>query len=277
MIGNIKIMLNDAKLSQEGEKRFKNPRKRDGYISYTYEITSAHSEKGIGALKVILCKYKNENIIKLENNLSEWFLGRDLDLSCNQYIECLELIENKIGLEKDSIWKAKVTQISIGVITKCKREDFIKFLSLITGHKELRNIERSEAEIKFIGVNYEFKLVEIADSNKGEILSFGCYVEIKKISGVKKVYDLLSVLGHIKNKWDDVIDLQKTFLDNITFDILSERKIMRKEKELNNLLKTKLKKDYNKTLIARKDKRVMNEILTHIKMVLNDKKSSHGR
>lgn len=280
MIGNIKIILDNARLSEEGEKKFKHPRKRNGYISYIYEIESIHSEKGIDILTVTLCKYENNNIIKFETNLSKWFLGKDLELSYTLFIECLELIENRIGLEKGLIWNSKITQIEFGIIEKCRKEEYIEFLGLIKSHKELKKIKKLDTKIMFIGVNYSWNLFKIDDINDNhseeERVLYKCLLKIEKVSGVEKILNLISSLDDIKNRWNDLIDLQEMYLNDIIFNVPSIKIIIIKERKLNILLRKKLKKEFNKKLILRKKRRLMEEVLSNIKIALRNKENNQS-
>ncbi|WP_128330117.1 hypothetical protein [Apibacter sp. HY039] len=261
MIDRIKIILDNPEFLPEKEKLFKNyktPPKwkftRRFRNLFNSEVQLPKGEKS-ARLRLFLCTYKDTGKTKLVFNgsIRKWYERKEhrKNLTYNKFIEVISMLEKEIGLVENSLWKAKVTQIEIGVTTgiKLKAEDRNFFLC-IGSHKELtQKNSYSNTGVEFIGENYHVifydKISHIfCNKNKslGKNINENYFVlryeiQIHKISGVSLFEGKINKLWKIKKYWDEINMELRDSLDHVDYiDVISDEQI----KKLKNCGKKEL-------------------------------------
>lgn len=201
-----------------------------GQKCYTLKIYNPTADKK--RFGIVLYKYLNEDtgeeFIVFENSIRKWYFGRNTrqNLRRSQYIDCIRLLSEGIGVREVDLWNARVTTFEIGV-------------NLILD-KELKNINDClvryrglHREVRFTSVYFhalKFKLriydkwAEIFKSKKMNIYQerFAANFHLVRIElEVEKMHGFFtqkaSTLGDIRDNWDELFKKLVWYIKGIDF------------------------------------------------------------
>ncbi|AOW10355.1 hypothetical protein [Flavobacterium gilvum] len=197
-------------------------------------------------LKLLL----SENIItglyslSITGSIRKWYFKENSrsDLTYDEFIDCIEKIEYKLGLKKGKIWKLfEITQLEIG-ITLLLKSYFHNVINCFVRYRNSIRDNQYESTVYFKFQNYEIlfydKFLEMYDLkvdekktwtknqqnvfNKFHFLRFE--ISATTVSGTKfkDKYDTLELL---RDNWNSLPTMLEKYLNDITFvDVISKEK-----------------------------------------------------
>lgn len=248
------------------------------HILNTLKWTIIHSEsENIDSISKIMQKaklyndYKNnkkimglrllitENIkcntfsISIQGSIRKWYFKSNSrkDLNYIEFLHCIELLEEKLGISKGEIWSDfKITNLEVGV-TLLLKSKFRNIMDCFVKYRNSVRIDTYETSLYFKFKNYDIlfydKLKEISkgkipNENEKNIIDKFYFlrfeVSVTKVSGstFRKEFNSLELL---KTNWNKLPNRLFRYMNEIDFiDVISEEKyLMIKSKSdfLNNL------------------------------------------
>lgn len=194
-------------------------------------------------LRVVVKKNFGSWKIWIRGSIRKWYLGRFSlkDLTKTDFENCIDLINERLGLEKDGgLWGAKVFQgeISLTVIVKPEMRYFLKNL---VSYKEFEVMRVGNDYLKFFG---DAKLLKFYNSgakiwkerNFGRrkierlqslyFVIFRVEATIKDLSHVEKgMEEVLGTPGKILKNWNDVYAKLRMYVNDVNcYGVSSEKR-----------------------------------------------------
>lgn len=185
MIDKIKIIIKDVNvdyLRNNYDWREKMDIHKENVIPsskrlYRYNLT--HKSKPF-KLRLLLTENlkTKQSTLSIDGSIRKWYFGKNTrkDLNYKEFIECIEIIESKIGFKKGEIWlKSNITKLEIGVTLLLK--DFtIDILNCFVKYKEAKRDISHVTTLYFKQTNYELKFydkyLEIHKKDKKKLMKY---------------------------------------------------------------------------------------------------------
>lgn len=170
--------------------------------------------------------------IRIHGSIRKWYFGKFTfrDLTRTDFENCVDLLNDRLGLEKDCLWGAKtyVSEISLTVIVKPAMRYILKNLVDYKGFKIMRT---GDETVKFIG-----EAKTLIFYNSGEkvwkergftrkrierlqnlfFVIFRVEATIKDLSHVEKgTEELLGTPGRILKNWDEIYALLRMYVSDV--------------------------------------------------------------
>lgn len=201
-----------------------------GQKLYTLKLYNPEASKKQYA--ILLCKVVNEDtgeeFIVFENSIRKWYFGRNTrqNLKRSQYIDCIRLLSEGIGVREVDLWDARVTTFEIGVNLLLNK----KFKNLNDCLVRYRNLKRKEIKtsVYFHAQNFNLKIYdkwsEMFKSKQMNIYQerfaanfhlVRVELEVEKMHGFFK--EKASTLGNIRDNWDELFKKLVWYIKGIDF------------------------------------------------------------
>ncbi|MEO2059825.1 MAG: hypothetical protein ABGW76_07070 [Mesonia sp.] len=221
MIDKTKLILENVDLfpnKELGYHTYGNRRRNKDVNSYRRFI-SLSDEKNAYELEIHL----NHNIrfdkkqLVVDGNLRKWYFGKDSrqDFTKKKFLQCINLLSNKIGIDDASLYNAKVTKLETGVILRLKQKERA-IINSIFGYKGFDKNTYDKYGVEFKSSNYDVIFYDHLrrvynqkgkrQSNFGKITNknflFRYEIQSHKMSGTPMFKEKLNTLLKVRNNWD---------------------------------------------------------------------------
>lgn len=207
---------------------------------YRYNLT--HKSKTF-KLRLLLTENlkTKQTTLSIDGSIRKWYFGKNTrkDLNYKEFIECIEIIESKIGLKEGEIWlKSNITKLEIGV-TLLLRNFTIDILNCFVKYKQAKRDISYVTTLYFKQTNYELKFydkyLEIHKKDKKKLIKYNEVISKKLLLlrfeiSIEKVSDpafktKYKNLQTLKSNWNQIPKDLNNYLKNITFlDIYADEK-----------------------------------------------------
>jgi hypothetical protein len=180
--------------------------------------------------------------IRIRGSVRKWYLGKFSfkDLTKTEFENCIDLINERLGLEKDALWGAKTVygEISLTVIAKPEMRYFLKnFVS----YKEFEVMRVGNDYLKFFGDAKSLKFYNSGakiwkERNFGRrkierlqslyFVIFRVEATIKDLSHVEKgTEELLATPGKILKNWNEIYAKLRMYVNDVNcYGVSSEKR-----------------------------------------------------
>lgn len=193
---------------------------------------------GLGILLTYNMKTETYSI-SIQGSIRKWYYKNNSrkDLNYNEFINCIELIGEKLGLKRNEIWGIfKITILEVGV-TLLLKSYFHNIMNCFLKYRNSVRNDEYETTIYFDFKNYTIILYDkFIEMNKGQIWSkkeenifskfhyFRFEISVNKLSGSPFKKDFNN-LEQLKNNWYILPKILESYLKKIEFvDLLSKEK-----------------------------------------------------
>jgi hypothetical protein len=181
--------------------------------------------------------------LSINGSIRKWYFNKNSrkDLNYYEFVDCIEILSNKLGLKKDEIWRLfKVTQLEIGVtlLLKSFNNDI---LDCFVKYRNAKRGDKNVTTIYFEFINYDLVIYdkyleilgkkELTDLDKNIIskyLMLRFEIDINKVSipNFKMKYHKLTSL---KSNWNNLPNELYKYLNAIKFvDTISKKEVINK-------------------------------------------------
>lgn len=180
--------------------------------------------------------------VLVTGSVRKWYFGKFTfrDLTRIDFENCIDLINERLGLEKDCLWGAKtfVSEISLTVIVKPEMRFILKNL---VDYKGFKIMKYADETLKFIGeaktlifYNSGEKVWKERGFTRGKIeqlqtnyfVIFRIEAEISKLNRVEKgTEELLGTPGKILKNWDEIYAKLREYVSDVKcYGVSSEKR-----------------------------------------------------
>lgn len=192
-------------------------------------------------LMLVYDDLKDKSTIKINGSIRKWYFGVNnrKDLNFVEFLDCVKLLSNKIGVRQIDLWNASVTKLESGVtlllkskfknVDNCfvRRKAFNKIYKDNTLYFEGANFKLKfydkHGEINKNDKNFKNDLKKMNVNKKFHFLRFE--VVVNKVSGVAFYKKNARTLDEIRNNWDELIIQIHRYINSIDFvDLISAEK-----------------------------------------------------
>lgn len=238
MIDNIKITVinysNEDKL--EWKPSFKDNSECPHKTFQEIKLFNSRFKKKKYSLKILHTAddKKVEFSLSISGSIRKWYYQENSrkDLNHTEFVDCIRLLADEIGVRESELWNAKVTKVEVGVTLLVDK----KFKGIKDCFARYRNASRYEigddiTTIYFGFGNYKLKIYDkYLEMNKRRNLDSYPYNEVNerlhfprleivvnKVSGTPFFKSKANTLRKIEENWDEILKEFRKRFGNINF------------------------------------------------------------
>lgn len=180
--------------------------------------------------------------IRIRGSIRKWYFGRLTfrDLTRTDFENCIDLINERLGLEKDAIWGARTYLGEISLTLKM-RPEMRFFLRNLVSYKEFEVMRVGSDYLKFFGEAKALKFYNSGAKNWKErnfgarkierfesryFVIFRVEATIKDLSHVEKgMEDLFGTPGKIMKNWNALYEKLRLYVSDVnSYGVSSARR-----------------------------------------------------
>jgi len=200
------------------------------------DLEDEEQESVLKQYRINLTWFENKKLgktrLRIDGNLRKWYYGinSSRDLSKKAFIDCIKILAEKIEMEENKLWNAKVTKLETGVTLKLKKKHR-GIVNCIFDYKAFHKNTFGETGVEFKSENYDVifydhlrrvynqkeKLERTYKKLAKNNFLFRYEIQSHKVSGTDMFKGKLDTLLRLKSNWKYIGENLLKTLNTVTF------------------------------------------------------------